>query len=161
VIITCRASEEAEDSTSTIRYVFGCWSKARDRRPTIRHQPAHYCKFGSPDISRLIVSYHNFDETPADIDAVYDRVTALPAAVHKIVTRANTITDSLAIFKLLERARVEGKHLIAMAMGQTGIITRVLGPSHGSFLPRVSASGKESAEGQLLVKSTTSVEFGD
>jgi 3-dehydroquinate dehydratase/shikimate dehydrogenase len=68
----------------------------------------------------------------------------------QIVTRANTIADSLAIFNLLERARGEGRQLIAIAMGQPGIITRVLGPSRGSFLTYGSlASGKESAEGQL------------
>ncbi|HLF83160.1 MAG TPA: shikimate dehydrogenase [Blastocatellia bacterium] len=104
----------------------------------------------SPDLSRLIVSYHNFDETPADLADIYDRVTSLPAAVHKIVTRANTITDTLAILSLLERARGEGRQLIAIAMGQAGVITRVLGPSRGSFLTYGSlGSGKASAEGQL------------
>src|SRR6185503_16337600 len=104
----------------------------------------------SPDASRLIVSYHNFDETPDNLNAIYDRVTSLPAAVHKIVTKARTITDSLAIFKLLERAHHDGKPLITMSMGQPGIITRVLGPSRGSFLTYGSLGrGKESAAGQL------------
>lgn len=104
----------------------------------------------SPDLSRLIVSYHNFDETPDDLNAVYDRVTSLPAAIHKIVTKARTITNSLAIFKLLQRARDDAKPLIAMSMGQAGIITRVLGPCHGSFLTYGSMRrGKESAAGQM------------
>jgi 3-dehydroquinate dehydratase/shikimate dehydrogenase len=104
----------------------------------------------SPDPSRLIVSYHNFDETPDDLNAVYDRVTSLPAAIHKIVTHARTITDSLAMFKLLDRARDEAKPLIAMSMGQAGLITRVLGPGRGSFLTYGSiARGKESAAGQM------------
>jgi len=153
VIITCRASTEGGrkhvDDKVRLRLLI---EGARQFADYCDIEAAHYAQASalSPDISRLIVSYHNFDETPVDIDAVYDRLIVLPAAVHKIVTRANTITDSLAIFNLLERVRGEGRRLIAIAMGQAGIITRVLGPSRGSFLTYGSlASGKESAEGQL------------
>ena len=153
VIITCRASAEGgrqhvDDQVRLKLLVEG----ARQAADYCDIEAAHYAQASalSPDISRLIVSYHNQDETPADLDAVYDRVTALPAAVHKIVTRANAVADSLAIFELLERAGSEGRQLIAIAMGQAGIITRVLGPSRGSFLTYGSlASGKESAVGQL------------
>jgi 3-dehydroquinate dehydratase/shikimate dehydrogenase len=153
VIITCRASGEGgrkhvDDEVRLRLLVEG----ARESADFCDIEAAHYSQASalSPDISRLIVSYHNFDETPADLDAVYARVTALPAAVHKIVTRANTISDSLAILRLLERARTDGNRFIAIAMGHAGIITRVLGPSRGSFLTYGSlASGKESADGQL------------
>jgi len=153
VIITCRAwseggKQQVDDHIRLRLLVEG----ARQAADYCDIEAAHYAQAAalSPDISRLIVSYHNFDETPVDLDAVYDRLIALPASVHKIVTRANTIADSLAIFNLLERARGEGRRLIAIAMGQPGIITRVLGPSRGGFLTYGSlASGKESAEGQL------------
>lgn len=152
-IITCRAISEGGqqqiDDRIRLRLLI---EGARQAADYCDIEAAHYAQASalSPDISRLIVSYHNFDETPVDLDAVYDRLTDLPAAVHKIVTRANTITDSLAIFNLLERARREGTRLIAIAMGQAGIITRVLGPSRASFLAYGSlASGKESADGQL------------
>lgn len=152
VIITCRAASEGGrqpiDDDIRIRLLV---EGARRLADYCDIEAAYYAQAStlSPDVSRLIVSYHNFDETPAGLDAVYDRVTALPAAIHKIVTRANRATDSLTIFKLLERARVEGKQLIAMAMGQAGIITRVLGPSRAGFLTYGSlATGKESADGQ-------------
>lgn len=104
----------------------------------------------SPDTSRLIVSYHDFSGTPANLDAIYDRVTSLPAAVHKIVTHAHNVTDSLASFKLLQRARIDDRKLIALAMGEAGLMTRVLGPAFGSFLTYGSlVRGKESAPGQL------------
>jgi 3-dehydroquinate dehydratase/shikimate dehydrogenase len=115
-------------------------------------EAAHYAKAArlSPDLSRLIVSYHNFEETPADLDVIYDQVILLPASVHKIVTQANSINDSLAVFRLLDRARTDGKKLIALAMGQAGIVTRVLGPSRGCFLTYGSLGpGRESAAGQL------------
>jgi len=115
-------------------------------------EAAHYAKASgfAPDLSRLIVSYHNFKETPPDLDVIYDRVTLLPASVYKIVTQANSINDSLAVFRLLDRARTDGKKLIALAMGQAGIVTRVLGPSRGCFLTYGSLGlGRESAAGQL------------
>ncbi|HWC76755.1 MAG TPA: type I 3-dehydroquinate dehydratase, partial [Blastocatellia bacterium] len=103
-----------------------------------------------PDFSRLIVSYHNFDETPANLKAIYERVNKLPASIHKIVSRANSVSDSLAVLGLLDEARAEGRNLIAMAMGEDGLLTRVLGPAHGSFLTYGSlGAGRESAPGQI------------
>ena len=52
----------------------------------------------------------------------------------KIAVRANDATDCLSIFHLLQRAEREGREMIAIAMGQAGIMTRILGPSRGSFL---------------------------
>lgn len=151
-IITCRSIAEGgrkhiEDPMRLRLLVEG----ARRFADYCDIEAAHYDHAASlaPDISRLIVSYHNFEETPPDLDAVYDRVTSLPAAAHKIVTRANTITDSIAILKLLDRAYIQRRQLIAIAMGQAGVITRVIGPSRGSFLTYGSlVPGKESATGQ-------------
>jgi len=153
VIITCRAISEGGaqqiDEQIRIRLLVEGAKRFADYCDI---EAASYPEAArlSPDASRLIVSYHNFDETPDDLNAVYARVTSLPAAIHKIVTQARTITDSLAIFNLLQRARDEAKPLIAMSMGQGGVITRVLGPSRGSFLTYGSiARGKESAAGQM------------
>jgi 3-dehydroquinate dehydratase/shikimate dehydrogenase len=101
------------------------------------------------EASRLIVSYHNFEQTPANLYQIYSRVCSLPAAIHKIATMARHVEDSLAIFRLLERARAERRNLIALAMGGAGLVTRILGPSRGSFLTYGSvARGRESALGQ-------------
>ncbi|HKY04494.1 MAG TPA: shikimate dehydrogenase, partial [Blastocatellia bacterium] len=91
----------------------------------------------------------NFDETPGNLAAVYESISRMTAAVYKIATRARSITDSLAHFSLLERARRDGRDLIAVAMGYPGLVTRVLGPSRGSFLTYCAVeSGCESAAGQ-------------
>ena len=102
------------------------------------------------DPARLIVSYHNFTGTPADLPSIYDRLVQNRAAIHKIAVRARDIADSLALFKLLDRAVAEGRTLIAIAMEQAGVLTRILGPSRGSFLTYASvATGRESAPGQF------------
>ena len=153
VIITCRSVEEggkqAVDHPVRLKLLV---EGARQFADYCDIEAAHYAQAAnlSPDLSRLIVSYHNFEETPAALEAIYDRITALPAAVHKIVIHARTIADSLAVFRLLDRARSEGRKLIAIAMGEAGIVTRVLGPSRGSFLTYAAlAPGRESAAGQL------------
>jgi len=153
VIITCRAISEGGaqhvDEQIRVRLLVEGAKRFADYCDIEAASYAEAARL-SPDASRLVVSYHNFDESPDNLNAVYDRVTSLPAAIHKIVTQARTITDSLANFKLLRRARNEAKPLIAMSMGPAGIITRVLGPSRGSFLTYGSlARGKESAPGQM------------
>lgn len=83
---------------------------------------------------RIIVSYHDFSRVPEDLEQIYERLADTPAAVVKIAVQAVDITDCLSVFKLLDRARSEGRELIAIAMGNAGIATRILGPSRGSFL---------------------------
>jgi 3-dehydroquinate dehydratase/shikimate dehydrogenase len=103
-----------------------------------------------PDTSRLIVSYHDFEKTPAALESVYESMLALPAAIYKIATRARSINDTLAIFRLLDRAQSEGRKLIALAMDEPGAISRLMGPSRGSFLTYGSlAPGSGSARGQM------------
>jgi 3-dehydroquinate dehydratase/shikimate dehydrogenase len=155
-ILTCRAVEEggkrAVDDDLRLRLLV---EGARSLADYCDVEAAHYeraMRF-KPDLDRLIVSYHNFEETPPDLPSIYDRVCALPAAVHKTVTRANSISDTLAIFKLLDRASEEKRKLIALAMGEAGPITRILGPSRGSFLTYGSLRpGAESAAGQLTCR---------
>lgn len=152
VILTCRSLEEGgkqrvDDPVRLRLLVEG----ARRLADYCDIEAAHYQQAVSfsPDISRLIVSHHNFVETPLALNEVYDRITALPAAVHKIATHARNAADSRTVFKLLDRARSEGRNLIALAMGPLGLPTRVLGPAYGSFLTYGSVgSGKESAPGQ-------------
>ncbi|HET6854703.1 MAG TPA: type I 3-dehydroquinate dehydratase, partial [Pyrinomonadaceae bacterium] len=88
----------------------------------------------SPDWSRTIVSHHDFSGVPDDLDQIYERLAQTPARVLKIAVQANEIVDCIPIFNLIDRARSEGRKIIAIAMGNTGIATRILGPSRGAFL---------------------------
>jgi 3-dehydroquinate dehydratase/shikimate dehydrogenase len=86
------------------------------------------------DWTRVICSHHDFTGMPGSLEKIYERMVATPARVLKLAVRAHDITDCLTVFRLLERARREGREMIAIAMGQHGIATRILGPSRGSFL---------------------------
>jgi 3-dehydroquinate dehydratase/shikimate dehydrogenase len=80
-------------------------------------------------------------------------MAATPAGIIKIAVQANDATDCLAVFRLLERAQREHREVIAIAMGPAGIMTRVLGPSRGSFLTYGSLDDESAtAPGQFSVK---------
>ena len=153
VIVTCRAVDEggqqAIDEAARLRLLAEAQRRGADYCDI---EAAHFDERAAArlDASRLIVSYHNFAATPADLNTIYERLTRLPAAIHKIAVRANDIQDSLAVLRLLDRAAAEGRTLIAIAMQEAGMLTRILGPSRGSFLTYGSlARGHESAPGQV------------
>ncbi len=98
---------------------------------------------------KVICSYHSFDETPANVAEVCDRITRTPAAVIKIATQATRIADCLRLFELLEGSP---KPIIALAMGLPGLATRVLALSRGALLTfGALRRGAESASGQPTV----------
>ena len=112
----------------------------------------------SVDPSRMIVSHHDFSGLPDDLEQIYERLTALPARIVKIAVQANEITDCLRIFKLLDRARNEKRELIAIAMGNAGIATRILGPSRGAYLTYGSLEDDSAtAPGQVNARQLRSV----
>jgi 3-dehydroquinate dehydratase/shikimate dehydrogenase len=102
---------------------------------------------------QIICSHHDFAGIPVDLEQIYERMTSTPARILKIAVQADDVTDCIPVFKLLERARREGREMIAIAMGAAGIATRILGPSRGSFLTygALETDGA-TAPGQLTAK---------
>ena len=95
---------------------------------------------------RIICSHHNFDETPANLHEIYERIARAPAAVVKIATKANRIADCLPLFDLMQRGE---KPVIILGMGLPGIATRILALSRGALLTfGALRRGAESASGQ-------------
>jgi 3-dehydroquinate dehydratase/shikimate dehydrogenase len=86
------------------------------------------------DSAAIIASHHDFSGVPSDLQRIYEQLASTRAAVIKIAVQAHDIVDCIPVFQLLERARREGREIIAIAMGNAGLATRVLGPSRGSFL---------------------------
>ncbi len=155
VIITCRARSEggrqmvAEDVRLRLLVEGAQWAEWCD----IEYSSFDRVASLSPDYSRMIISYHNFSETPADLENIYAKLSLLPAAVCKIATQANDFADSMTILRLLDRAHGEGRKLIALAMGEAGVITRVMALARGGFLTFGSlGQGRESAPGQLTCR---------
>src|SRR5215204_2349943 len=98
----------------------------------------------------VICSHHDFQETPADLERIYERMARTRADVAKLATRANSITDSITLMRLLERGRREGRACIAVSMGAPGVLTRVLAPAFGAFLTYGSLDAEQAtAPGQI------------
>ncbi|HKP73373.1 MAG TPA: type I 3-dehydroquinate dehydratase, partial [Pyrinomonadaceae bacterium] len=84
--------------------------------------------------NKVICSHHDFACASDDLESIFTRMLGTPARILKLAVRARDITDCLAIFRLLERARSAGREMIAVAMGEAGLVTRILAPSRGAFL---------------------------
>ncbi|MEJ7618815.1 MAG: shikimate dehydrogenase [Pyrinomonadaceae bacterium] len=105
------------------------------------------------DWSKAICSHHDFGMPFGDVNAIYDRLAQTSARVLKIAVRAERITDCLPIFRVLRRARDEQRELIAIAMDEAGLLTRVLATSRGAFLTFGALDAEHrSAPGQVTAK---------
>jgi len=100
---------------------------------------------------RVLVSFHEF-ERPAgaiDLGPIVEKLAPL-GDVLKIAVRADDVSDSIAVWRLLGLAAAMRKEIIPIAMGEAGKWTRILGPAHGAFLTYASTeTGNETAPGQI------------
>lgn len=98
---------------------------------------------------KLIVSYHNFLETPPNLDDIHEELCRTGAHIAKLAVFANDITDNIRVFQLLKGA---GIPTIALCMGEVGLMSRVLAQKFGSYMTFASLEkGKESAPGQITI----------
>lgn len=135
VILTFRPSEQGGHRNLTHEDRLAFWKTQASRDNSVWWDlESDIANELLPDWSRTIVSHHDFSGPPTDLHQIYERLASTPAKVLKIAVKANEIVDCIPIFKLTERARSEGREIIAIAMGNPGIPTRILGPSRGTFL---------------------------
>lgn len=99
---------------------------------------------------RLILSVHDFDGAPEDLEQIVRKVfETQPSAIAKIAFRAQTITES---FRALDLMKAHGARVVAIAMGEEGLWTRVLARKLGAFGTYCSHRDEEAtAPGQLSI----------
>src|SRR5205823_8542844 len=73
--------------------------------------------------TKRIISYHNFQETPEDLNHLHARLTNLNADIVKIVTMAHSPHDNLRLMRLMRASRVP---TVAFCMGEFGQPSRIL-----------------------------------
>ncbi|MDR1198970.1 MAG: type I 3-dehydroquinate dehydratase [Prevotellaceae bacterium] len=99
---------------------------------------------------KIIISYHNFNETP-DIDTLKNivaRAKALNPDLIKIVTYAQTADDNSTVLSLYQNE----SQIVAFAMGESGKESRIRSLMLGSpFIYAACEKGCESAAGQMTV----------
>ncbi len=102
--------------------------------------------------ARVILSYHNFDETPASLVSKVAEMATAGAGILKVATRANRLSDNLTIASALAHAASHKIDLCALAMGPGGVPSRVLAPAWGSWMTFASLpGGTPTADGQVPV----------
>ena len=150
-IVTCRRKEDS-----------GRWRGSEDERITLlRSAIVAGVEFVdlevdvAPKIPRYgktkrIVSYHNFDETPENLEEIYEEMCQQDADVIKIVTMANSPVDGVRMLSLVQNAKTP---TVGFCMGEFGLFTRVLCGKFGSPFTYASfSSERELAPGQLSFK---------
>ena len=163
VILTLRSTDQGGSASLDCQSRERFWASVKkvpgDCLIDLELDLAHQLRTEKPDSelptdwSSVICSHHDFAGLPANLEEIYERMAATPARILKIAVQADDATDCLPIFHLLDRAQNEGRELIAIAMGEAGIATRILGPSRGSYLTYGSLDDESAtAPGQLIAK---------
>ncbi len=101
----------------------------------------------------VILSFHDFKSTP-DLDAVYARMEPFAPDFYKVVPTARSLTDNLKLMHFVERMedRSNGT-IVGICMGESGIISRVLGLRAGSAFTFAAATpGEATAPGQIAAR---------
>ena len=95
----------------------------------------------------LILSYHNFENTPA-LEAVFNRMARLPADAYKLATTARKPSDmqrALALARSHPRQR-----MVVFTMGEIGLPARILTPAFGAlFTYAAPCEAEGTAPGQI------------
>jgi len=115
----------------------------------------HFSKklyFSSDNKTKLIVSNHNFERTPDNLEEIYEKIAGVGADIVKIATMARTYDDTLRMLEFVKKVSKNDQGIIGICMGQEGVKTRIYGPVYGSYLTFASLPGKPSAPGQLTVE---------
>lgn len=95
--------------------------------------------------AQVILSYHNFNETPADLSALLLSMQHPAAKLHKIACRANSTLDMLRLMIFSKR----NPDVSCIAMGELGSPCRVLGPIVGNTLNYTPVGDTDPRLGQI------------
>ncbi|CAI9776852.1 unnamed protein product [Fraxinus pennsylvanica] len=116
------------------------------------HEFNDFLHGNKPGKCKVIVSSHNYDSTPPveDLGNLVARIQAAGADIVKFATTALDITDVARVFQITVHSQVP---IIAMVMGERGLMSRVLCPKFGGYLTfGTLEAGKVSAPGQPTIE---------
>ncbi len=99
----------------------------------------------------LLISSHDFTRTrrPEGLNQTAKRIAAYEPDFVKVVTTARNLVDNLSVLQMIEDQSL-ATHVVGIAMGEEGLISRVLSPRAGAAFTFASlADGAETAAGQV------------
>jgi 3-dehydroquinate dehydratase/shikimate dehydrogenase len=114
-------------------------------------KPAQLAKLRTAGAA-LLISYHDFARTKG-LEQAADRIEAFKPDFVKVVSTARTLADNLAVLRLIED-RSLASHVVGIAMGEEGIVSRILAVRAGAAFTFASfADGAETGPGQVSAES--------
>ncbi len=109
--------------------------------------------------TKRIISYHNFSEMPADLEALHERMCGLDPDIVKIAVMAHHPRDSFRMLRLVRESKVP---TIGICMGDIGLPTRILAGKFGApFTYATFHHERALAPGQLSFRQMKDVYFYD
>ncbi len=97
--------------------------------------------------TKRVISYHDFDETPTNLEELHTAMSDEDADIIKIATMANRFSDNMRMIELVRNAKIP---TIGICMGELGMITRLLADRLGSpFTYATFSEGHKMAPGLL------------
>ena len=130
VVVTCRRKEDG-----------GRWEKSEEDRLMLMRQSiamgVEYIDLEEDTAAKIprygktkrIISYHNFEGVPANLEEIHARLAKLDADIVKIAVQAQSFEDSARVIELMRNAKIP---TIGIAMGDYGSMTRILGTRYGA-----------------------------
>ncbi len=148
VVITCRRPEDKgrwkrseEQRQALLRTAIVSEVEYIDIEDDIAESIPRYGK------TKRIISHHNFDETPENIEEIHESLCKKDPDIVKLVTMANSPEDSIRMLKLVAGAKVP---TVGFCMGEYGVISRILCGKYGApFTYATFSRERELAPGQL------------
>jgi 3-dehydroquinate dehydratase/shikimate dehydrogenase len=126
-----------------IDYIDVEWQKSAEILPKLKFFPG----------TSLILSYHTEENSLEVLEKIAQQMIKIKAHIYKLIYTARTFHDNIIMLKLADIFSREGKKFIIHAMGQEGILSRLVGAIRGNIFTYVSlAEGNQTAAGQLSVK---------
>jgi len=102
----------------------------------------------------LLISSHDYTRTrrAEGLSQTAERIAAYDPEFVKVVTTARSLVDNLSVLRMVENQSLNS-HLVGIAMGEEGLISRILSPREGAaFTFASSIEGAETAPGQLSAR---------
>lgn len=156
LLLTFRPRNEGGNAADNIETRTAFWNSelpelSAENKIIIDNELSLLPHFRPEDGVTIIRSFHDFKGAPGSLEKIYESIPLEETA--KIAVMVNDAADAIPLWKLLERSVSEGRKMIAIAMGEAGKWTRILGPANGSRLTYAPLSSDgETAPGQIAAE---------
>ncbi len=118
-----------------VDFELSAWDRTPEAREVIRRAAPLAASPGPPAARvapALILSAHSFSGPPAHPEALLDALQRSAAQIVKLAYHAERITDCFLALDVLH-ASAGGKPAVALAMGEAGVMTRLVAKKLGAF----------------------------